>query len=48
MVQRDKGLLNNRIHLLEMEEQKVLKKIESTRKRAQQIESIRAANDERF
>jgi hypothetical protein len=34
MVTRDKGLMNNRIHMLEMEERKALKKIESTRKRA--------------
>jgi hypothetical protein len=31
-----------------MEEQKVLKKIESTRKRAMQIEQIKTQNDERF
>eukprot|EP00347_Sterkiella_histriomuscorum_P003107 403365560 len=47
IVERDEKLLNNRINMLQNEETKVLKKIEKTRIRAEQLQEIQRNNDER-
>jgi hypothetical protein len=44
---RSAGLLANRILMLESEEQKILSKIENTRKRADQIEKTRKDREDR-
>jgi hypothetical protein len=44
----DAQLLANRIALLKQEEEKAWKKIEETRKRAQEIMELRSANEEKF
>ena len=41
-------MLQNRIAMLEIEEQKMMKKINETRKRAEQITKIKQDNEERF
>ena len=45
---RDANLLANRIAMLESEEYKIMKKIENTRKRAEQIMEIKKNNEERY
>ena len=45
---RDANLLANRIAMLESEEYKIMKKIENTRKRAEQILEIKKNNEERY
>jgi len=44
----DAQLLANRIALLKQEEEKAWKKIEETRKRAQEIMELRSANEQKF
>jgi len=44
----DAQLLANRIALLKQEEEKAWKKIEETRKRAQEITSLRAENEDKY
>merc|ERR550537_1424464 len=44
----DAQLLANRIALLKQEEEKAWKKIEETRKRAQEITELRAQNEQKF
>lgn len=44
----DAQLLANRIALLKQEEEKAWKKIEETRKRAQEIMDLRSANEQKF
>ena len=38
----------NRIKMLQLEENRALKKIEETRKKAKQIQQLRAENDRKF
>ena len=45
---KDANSLANRIAMLESEESKILKKIEHTRRRAQQILDIKKSNEERY
>ena len=47
VVHKDSQLLANRISLLQTEENRLLKKIENTRKRAEQILEIKRFNDNR-
>lgn len=44
----DTKLLENRIKMLQKEEEKLLGKIENTRKRVQEINEIREKNDHQF
>merc|ERR1712083_393304 len=48
MGELDAQLLANRIALLKQEEEKAWKKIEETRKRANEITDLRAQNEEKF
>jgi hypothetical protein len=45
---RDANLLANRIAMLETEEYRIMKKIDNTRKRAEQIIEIKKTNEERY
>ena len=45
---RDANLLANRIAMLETEEFRIMKKIDNTRKRAEQILEIKKNNEERY
>ena len=47
-IERDAQLLANRIALLKQEEMKTWKKIEDTRKRTQEIVSLKNRNEERI
>lgn len=47
-IDHDAILLANRISMLQNEENKIMKKIENTRKRAQQIIDIKKQNEERY
>ncbi len=47
-VDHDAVLLANRISMLQIEESKIMKKIENTRKRAEQILEIKKQNEERY
>jgi len=44
----DATLLANRISMLQNEENRIMKKIENTRKRAEQILEIKKHNEERY
>lgn len=44
----EQKLLANRISLLQSEEQKILKKIDNTRRKADQILAIKKINEERY
>ena len=43
--EKDVELLHNRIRMLQMEEEKALKKIEDTRKKAEKFLELRKEND---
>ena len=47
-IEKDVLLLHNRIKMLQLEENRALKKIEETRKKAKQIQQLRAENDRKF
>ena len=47
-VDKDATMLANRISMLQHEEKKLMKKIEDTRKRANQIMELKKQNEERF
>lgn len=44
----EEKLLANRINLLQSEESKIIKKIENTRRKAEQIMTIKRINEERY
>lgn len=48
MVDKDSVLLANRISMLQTEESRIMKKIENTRRRAEQILEIKKHNEERY
>lgn len=41
-------MLHNRIRMLRMEEEKAMKKIQETRKKAQQIMDLKRMNDQKY
>ena len=47
-IQRDVEQLQNRVRMLQMEEQRALKKIADTRKKTQNIRELQEKNDERY
>ena len=47
-MRQDATLLSNRIAMLQTEENKLLKKIQNTRKRAEEIMELKKRNEERF
>ena len=47
-MQQDTKLLENRIKMLQKEEDRILKKIDSTRHRASQIHALKSRNEEEF
>lgn len=47
-METDTKLLDNRIKMLEKEEEKLLKKIDTTRQRATEITELKRKNDEEF
>ena len=48
LMETDTKLLDNRIKMLEKEEEKLLKKIDTTRKRATEITELKRRNDKEF
>ena len=46
--EKEVELLHNRIKMLEMEEQRAMKKIEETRKKADRIIDLRKINDKKY
>lgn len=47
-MQQDVAMLHNRIRMLRMEEEKAMKKIQETRKKAQQIMDLKRMNDQKY
>ena len=47
-IRQDNQKLTNRITMLELEEKKMFKKIDDTRKRAEQIMKVKQENEERL
>lgn len=47
-IQRDVEQLQNRVRMLQMEEQRAMKKIADTRKKTQGIRELQEKNDERY
>ena len=47
-IEQDVLLLHNRIKMLQLEENRALKKIEETRKKAKQIQQLRVENDRKY
>ena len=47
-MKNDASLLNNRITMLQNEENKLLRKIQNTRKRADEIMMLKERNDKKF
>ena len=48
IVEKDVELLHNRIKMLQMEEQKAMKKIQETRQKAERIMELRKENDRKY
>lgn len=47
-VERDVELLRNRVRMLQLEEERALKKISETKKKTQQILELKQKNDAKF